>query len=54
MAAAFFNQFADPTEAHASSASTAPGERVHPEVMAVMEEIGIDLSNAKPQKPTED
>ncbi len=54
MAAAFFNQFADRKKAEAVSAGTEPGLRVHPEVLAVMQEIGIDLSNAKPQKLTED
>ncbi|HEX5282954.1 MAG TPA: arsenate reductase ArsC [Bryocella sp.] len=54
MAAAFFNQLADPGKAHAVSAGTAPGERVHPEVQTVMREVGIDLSNAKPQKLTEE
>jgi arsenate reductase (thioredoxin) len=50
MAAAFFNQLADPQKARATSAGTEPGLRVHPEVLAVMREVGIDLSNAKPQK----
>ncbi len=54
MAAAFFNQFADPAKAHAVSAGTEPGERIHPEVMTVMQELGIDLSHAKPQKLTEE
>jgi arsenate reductase (thioredoxin) len=54
MAASFFNQLADPTKARAISAGTEPGERVHPEVKAVMREIGIDLSDAKPQKLTEE
>ena len=54
MAAAFFNKLADPHKAHAISAGTEPGERVHPEVHAVMQEIGIDLSHAKPQKLTEE
>jgi arsenate reductase len=54
MAAAFFNQLADPNRAHAVSAGTAPGESVHPEVQTVMQEVGIDLSNAKPQKLTEE
>jgi protein-tyrosine-phosphatase len=54
MAAAFFNQLAVPDKAEAVSAGTEPGERVHPEVIAVMQEIGIDLSGAKPQKLTED
>jgi len=28
----------------------AAGERVHPEVVAVMKEVGIDLSKAEPQR----
>jgi arsenate reductase len=54
MAAAFFNRLADPLKANAVSAGTAPCERVHPEVQAVMLEVGIDLSSAKPQKLTEE
>lgn len=54
MAAAFFNQLASPQQAHAISAGTDPGPRVHPEVLAAMHEIGIDLSLAQPQKLTED
>jgi len=54
MAAAFFNQLADRTKAEAVSAGTEPGPRVHPEVLAAMQEIGIDLSNAKPQKLTDE
>jgi protein-tyrosine-phosphatase len=53
MAAAFFGQLADPAKARAISAGTEPGERIHPEVLTVMKEVGIDLSNAKPQKLTE-
>ena len=49
MAAAFFNQLADPGRARAISAGTRPGPRVHPEVLTVMQEAGIDLSAAKPQ-----
>jgi protein-tyrosine-phosphatase len=52
MAAAFFNQLADPQKAQALSAGTAPGQRIHPEVQAAMREVGIDLSHAKPQKLT--
>jgi len=52
MAAAFFNSIADPMRAVAISAGTSPGERVHPEVVAVMQEVGIDLSRAKPQRLT--
>lgn len=54
MAAAFFNQLADLAKAQAISAGTEPGERIHPEVLAVMQESGIDLSYAQPQKLTED
>ena len=54
MAAAFFNQLADPTKAHAISAGTEPGNRVHPEVLEVMREVGIDLSHAQPQKLTQE
>jgi arsenate reductase len=52
MAAALFNQLADPQKARAVSAGTEPGVSVHPEVQAVMQEVGIDLGNAKPQKLT--
>ena len=52
MAAAFFNKLADPNKARALSAGTTPGDRVHPEVVAVMKEEGIDLSSARPQKLT--
>lgn len=52
MAAAFFNSLADPARARALSAGTAPGDRVHPEVVAVMLEEGIDLSGAHPQTLT--
>jgi arsenate reductase (thioredoxin) len=49
MAAAFFNQLADPAKARAISAGTEPGPRVHPEVLSVMREVEVDLSNATPQ-----
>jgi arsenate reductase (thioredoxin) len=52
MSAAFFNQLADPAKAHGISAGTNPGERIHPVVVEVMQEVGIDLSQAKPQKLT--
>lgn len=47
MAAAFFNEFADPEKARAVSAGTQPGESVHPEVVAVMREVGIDLAGGE-------
>lgn len=34
----------------ADSAGTEPAERVHPEVIEVMREIGVDLSGRTPQK----
>lgn len=49
MAAAWFNHLADPTKARAISAGTDPGSRVHPEVVAAMNEVAIDLSDGKPQ-----
>ena len=52
MAAGFFNKLADRAKARALSAGTTPGDRVHPEVVAVMQEEGIDLSVARPQKLT--
>ena len=48
MAAALFNALADPARARAISAGTAPAEHVHPEVVTVMREVGIDLSGAHP------
>jgi arsenate reductase len=52
MAAAFFNRWADPGKARAVSAGTQPGARVHPEVVEVMGEEGIDLAGASPQRLT--
>ena len=52
MSAAFFNQLADPTKAHAISAGTQPAQHVHPVVVEVMREAGVDLSHAHPQKLT--
>src|SRR5207237_7103482 len=52
MAAAFFNAMADHSKARAVSAGTQPAERIHPEVVAAMDEIGIDLSKARPQRLT--
>jgi arsenate reductase len=49
MAAAYFNTLADPARARAVSAGTRPATAVHPEVVMVMQELGIDLSAAKPQ-----
>ncbi len=51
MAEAFFNQIARERglDAVAQSAGTEPGNRVHPEVVAVMREVGLDLSTKQPK-----
>ena len=49
MAAAFFGRMADPVRAQAISAGTTPAQHVHPEVVEVLRELGIDLAGAKPQ-----
>ena len=54
MAAAFFNALADPLKARAISAGTRPGTRVHPEVVAAMREVDLDLSHERPQLMTAD
>lgn len=50
MSAAFFNAKVKPGVAEAIAAGTQPAERVHPEVVAAMKEIGLDLSAARPRK----
>lgn len=52
MAAAFLNQLADPAKARGISAGTHPGPRVHPEVVAAMREVGVDLEGAGTQRLT--
>jgi arsenate reductase (thioredoxin) len=52
MAAAFFNALADPGRARAVSAGTEPADRVHPEVVQVMREVGLDLASAQPRRLT--
>lgn len=54
IAAALFNRLADPVKARAISAGTQPADRVHPEVVALMGDMGIDLSGQQPQKLTGD
>jgi len=38
----------------ARSAGTTPGDRVHPEVVEVMDELGLDLSDRVPQALTQE
>lgn len=54
MAAAWFNELADSSRARAISAGTAPGPRVHPEVLASMLEVGINLGGVVPQRLTDE
>jgi len=54
MAAAWFDALVDPSKARAVSAGTEPGARVHPEVLAAMREVGIDLEGVVPRKLTDE
>ena len=51
MAEGFLKSF-DPL-LEVSSAGTAPSDQVHPKAVAVMQELGIDLSDHHPQKVDE-
>jgi len=51
MSQALFEQAAQGRHT-ASSAGTTPGERVHPEVVDVMLELGVDLADRTPHKLT--
>jgi arsenate reductase len=51
MSEALFTQAAGARH-EARSAGTTPGDRVHPEVVEAMNEIGIDLSGRPPRKLT--
>jgi arsenate reductase (thioredoxin) len=53
MSQAIFQRLAD-TRHEARSAGTEPGDRVHPNVVAVMREQGIDLSARVPQRLTDE
>jgi len=53
MSAALFERAAQGRH-HALSAGTTPADRVHPEVVEVMRELGIDLSERTPQLLTRD
>ncbi len=52
MAAALFNALAAASRARAISAGPQPAECVHPEVVAVMREAGLDLAGEKPRRLT--
>ena len=52
MAAAFFNELADPERARAISAGTQPADAIHPVVVEVMKEVGLDISGQRPRRIT--
>lgn len=54
IAAAFFNKYIDNPNMKGLSAGTNPASQVHDVVIQVMKEVGIDLTDIKPIKLTED
>jgi glycerol uptake facilitator-like aquaporin/protein-tyrosine-phosphatase len=54
MAAALFNLYADRSGCLGISAGSQPANQVHPEVVEVMREIGVELSSARPRRLTDD
>lgn len=53
MSQALFERAAG-AEHEARSAGTTPGDRVHPEVVQAMSELGVDVADRTPQKLTQD
>jgi arsenate reductase (thioredoxin) len=53
MSRALFERAADGRH-EADSAGTQPAERVHPEVVEAMREVGVDLDGERPKKLTDD
>jgi arsenate reductase len=53
MSRALFDAAADGRHA-ADSAGTRPVERIHPEVLEAMRELGVDLSDRRPRALTDD
>ncbi|MFL5387893.1 MAG: arsenate reductase ArsC [Myxococcales bacterium] len=54
IAAALFNALADPSKARAISAGTQPGPKIHPEVLMVLREAGVELAEEKPRLLTQE
>jgi arsenate reductase len=50
IAAALFARAADPSKARALSAGTRPADRIHPEAVETLAEIGIDVAGARPRR----
>jgi arsenate reductase len=53
MSEALFERYAADTD-HAQSAGTEPADQVHPEVVAAMRELDIDLVDRVPQRLTDE
>jgi arsenate reductase len=53
MSQAFFNRAADGRH-EARSAGSTPADRVHPEVIEVMDEVGLDLRGETPKQLTQE
>lgn len=49
IAAAFLRSLVDERRVQVDSGGTQPGERVHPEVVTAMREIGIELEGVRPR-----
>jgi arsenate reductase len=54
IAAAFLRSLVDARDVRVDSGGTQPGERVHPEVVAVMREVGLELSDERPRPVNRD
>ena len=54
MSRAFFEQLAAGAGQEACSAGTTPEDRIHPEVVTAMREVGIDLSSRIPRQLTDE
>jgi arsenate reductase len=54
MSQALFERAAAGAGHEAASAGTTPGERIHPEVVEVMRELDVDLSDRVPQRLTDE
>jgi len=54
IAAAFLRSLVDERRVQVDSGGTRPGERVHPEVVTVMRELGLELEGLRPRPVSRD
>ena len=54
IAAAFLRSLVDEQQVQVDSGGTQPGERVHPEVVLAMREVGIELEGIRPRPVSRD